>query len=121
MMNKTKNSEKKDIFSFGIKKDNTNNISLFNKKINPQLKLQCLKESNLENDIKINDNLLMPILFPQSSKASKTNNSQINQNNKINTGKNIQKKTNNIFKKSSNNSIEPISLKKTLNSNLSDI
>ena len=118
MMNKTKNSEKKDIFSFGIKKDNTNNISLFNKKINPQLKLQCLKESNLENDIKINDNLLMPILFPQSSKASKTNNSQINQNNKINTGKNIQKKTNNIFKKSSNNSIEPISLKKTLNSNM---
>ena len=119
MMNKTKNSEKKDIFSFGIKKENTNNISLFNKKINPQLKLQGIKESNLENDIKINDNLLMPILFPQSSKASKTNNSQISQNNKkINTSKNIQKKTNNIFKKSSNNSIEPISLKKTLNSNM---
>ena len=121
MMNKTKNkiSEKKEILPFGIKKEGTNNISLFNKKVNPQLNLQNLKESNLENDIKINDNLLVPLLFQQNSKTSKTNNSQISQNNKeIKTSKNKQKKINNYFKKPSNNSIEPISLKKTLNSNM---
>ena len=107
---KIKKQEKRNLFRFGLLKDNTNNISPINNNVNVQSKLV-----NIENDIKLNDNIIMPKIFSQNVKISKSSTFQLNQNNKKNIDKNKQIKTNNYFLNSNHKSIEPISLKKNLN------
>ena len=113
-----KKSDKKNIFRFSLNKKNNNNISPISNKINSHLKLQNLKESNLENDIKINDNMIMPIIFSSGQNTSKNINYQINNNKKNNKDKNFQLKTNNFLKNTNSNSIEPKSLKRNSNFNI---
>ena len=90
-------------------KENTNNISPISNIFNSQSKLQSINISNLENDIKLSDNILMPKIFSQNVKTSKSTTFQLNQN------KNKQIKTNNYFLNANHKSIEPISLKKNIN------
>ena len=106
---KNKKQEKKNLFRLGLMKENTNNISPISNIFNSQSKLQSINISNLENDIKLSDNILMPKIFSQNVKTSKSTTFQLNQN------KNKQIKTNNYFLNANHKSIEPISLKKNIN------
>ena len=106
---KNKKREKKNLFRLGLMKENTNNISPISNIFNSQSKLQSINISNLENDIKLSDNILMPKIFSQNVKTSKSTTFQLNQN------KNKQIKTNNYFLNANHKSIEPISLKKNIN------
>jgi hypothetical protein len=108
--NKNKKQEKRNLFRFGLLKDNINNISPINNNIKSQSKLV-----NIENDIKSNDNIIMSKIFSSNVKSSKSTTFQLNHNNKKNIDKNKQIKTNNYFLNSNHKSIEPISLKKNLN------
>ena len=116
--NNNKNTEKKNIFRFGLNNrklnNNYNNISLISNNLKPHLKLKNLKESNLENDIKINDNLVIQNALPLVPKTSKNSTLQLNNSNKNIINKNIQNLANNSLKASKNSSI---SLKKSINYN----
>ena len=115
---KNKNIEKKNIFRFGLNnRKNNNNISPINNNIKPHLKLKNFKESNYENDIKINENLVIQNILPLVPKTSKDNNNLVINNNKNIFSKSIQNQSNNATKVSKNNSIERLSLKKTINFN----
>ena len=76
--------------------------------------MKNLKESNLENDIKINDNLVIQNALPLVPKTSKNSTLQLNNSNKNIINKNIQNLANNSLKASKNSSI---SLKKSINYN----
>jgi len=116
--NNNKNTEKKNIFRFGLNNrklnNNYNNISPISNNLKPHLKLKNLKESNLENDIKINDNLVIQNALPLVPKTSKNSTLQLNNSNKNIINKNIQNLANNSLKASKNSSI---SLKKSINYN----
>ena len=113
---KNKKQEKKNLFRLGLMKENSNNISPINNIFNSQSKLHSIDISNLENDIKLNDNIIMPKILAQNVKTSKSSTFQLNQNNKKNNNdKNKLIKKNNYFLNSNHKSIEPISLKKNLN------
>ena len=113
--NSVKNINKKNnIFRLGIKINESNNIVPINNNFSHQFK----NIKNIENDYKINDNIIMPIIFPSSSTTSKNNNYHIQYNNL----KNINDKSNdnNIFKNKNNNNknnnikVQSLSLKDTL-------
>ena len=114
--NRNKNNEKKNLFRFGFNSDKktTNNIAPISSHLKPHLKLQNLKESNFENDIKINDNVVMPRIYPLGSNTTKNGKLQLNNNN---SNKNIMKQKNNFLKVSNSNNIEPLSSKKAFNYN----
>ena len=113
---KNKKHEKRNLFRLGLMKESANNISPINNILNSQSKLQNINSSNLENDIKLNDNIIMPKIFSQNVKTSKSTTFQLNQNNKKkNNDKNKQIKKNNYFLNTNHKSIEPISLKKNFN------
>ena len=114
--NRNKNNEKKNLFRFGFNNDKktTNNIAPISSHLKPHLKLQNLKESNFENDIKINDNVVMPRIYPLGSNTTKNGKLQLNNNN---SNKNIMKQKNNFLKVSNSNNIEPLSSKKAFNYN----
>ena len=114
--NKNKNNEKKNLFRFGFNNDKktSNNIAPISTHLKPHLKLQNLKESNFENDIKINDNIVMPRIFPLGANTTKNSKMQLNNNN---SHKNITKQKNTFLKVSNSNNIEPLSSKKAFNYN----
>ena len=60
---KNKKHEKRNLFRLGLMKESANNISPINNILNSQSKLQNINSSNLENDIKLNDNIIMPKIF----------------------------------------------------------
>ena len=113
--NSVKNINKKNnIFRLGININESNNIVPINNNFNHQFK----NIQNIENDYKINDNIIMPIIFPSSPITSKNKNYHIHYNNL----KNIIDKSydNNIFKNKNNNTknsninVQSLSLKDTL-------
>ena len=74
-------------------KKTSNNIAPISNHLKPHLKLQNLKESNFENDIKINDNIVMPRIFPLGANTTKNSKMQLNNNN---SHKNITKQKNKV-------------------------
>jgi len=116
--NNNKNTEKKNLFRLGFNNNDkkNNNIAPISSSLKPHLKLQNLKESNFENDIKINDNIIMPRIIPLGANTSKNSNLQLINNNKS-INKNISNKKHNTLK-ISNNSNELLSSKKASNYNI---
>ena len=118
MNNRSNIPEKKNLFRFGFNHEKNNNISPIKSNLKPHLKLQNIKESNFDNDTKNNDNFLMPKIISLGSSTSKNNNLLLNNNNNNNFNKNLPNKINNLMK-GTNNSMEPLSLKKTPHYNIS--
>ena len=124
--NSSKNSnkniiKKNNIFRLGIKVNDNNNIMSINNNFSPQMKFNNKIKSNLENDYKINDNVLIPIIFSTPPNTSKNKNYHIqydnlkrkNEKNNINKPKEKEKFLKN--KNASNiNNIQSLSLKETL-------
>ena len=115
--NKNKNSEKKNLFRLGFSNEKNNNIAPIKNNLKSHLKLQNLNDTNLENDKKNNENIMMPQIFPLAPNTSKNNNIFLNNNNnkKNNGNNNIPS---NLLRISNNDNIEPLFLKKTINYNL---
>ena len=102
-----------------LARNNGNNHNIF--PIKNKSNFHDKKSLNNKNELKINSNTMIPMIFPPTSNTSKNNKFLLNNNNKKNMtySEKMNKKTNKFIKEKNNKnkSIEPLSLKETINYN----
>ena len=83
----------------GLKINNDNNIKSMNNNLNPQIKINNKIDLNIASDYKINNNILMPMIFSSQTNTSKNKNYHLKYKNiKINNNKVTNKQNDYLFK-----------------------